>query len=215
MKLSIVFGQVSATTVAGTLLLFCSGLAGCSSNETTAGDTTAGQGGVNGGGHSSSGGNSSSGATGGSNSSKGGNTNTGGSSNGGSNRSATGGNPSTGGALPTGGTPATGGAPSATGGNGTAGSSSTSVGFDPCPATGNCKVLPLGDSITAGAGAQPGDNGGYRVELFTKALANSKHITFVGSQTSGPTTVGGQTFPRKSRGAYRLDDYSNQRHRND
>ena len=73
-------------------------------------------------------------------------------------------------------------------------------GFDPCPVTGDCKILPLGDSITAGAGAQPGDNGGYRVELFTKAVADSKHITFVGSMTSGPSTVSGQTFPKNHEG---------------
>ncbi len=75
-----------------------------------------------------------------------------------------------------------------------------SGGFDPCPATGDCKILPLGDSITAGAGAQPGDGGGYRVELFTVALADGKHVTFVGSLTSGPSTVGGQTFPKNHEG---------------
>jgi lysophospholipase L1-like esterase len=76
----------------------------------------------------------------------------------------------------------------------------SSGGFDPCPATGNCKILPLGDSITAGAGAQPGDGGGYRVELFTKAIGESKHITFVGSLTSGPSTVGGVAFPQNHEG---------------
>ena len=75
-----------------------------------------------------------------------------------------------------------------------------SGGFDPCPTTGDCKILPLGDSITAGAGAQPGDNGGYRVELFTKAVADSKHITFVGSLTSGPSTVSSQPFPKNHEG---------------
>jgi lysophospholipase L1-like esterase len=75
-----------------------------------------------------------------------------------------------------------------------------SGGFDPCPATGNCKILPLGDSITAGAGAQPGDNGGYRVELFTKAVNDNRHITFVGSLSSGPSTVAGATFPKNHEG---------------
>ncbi len=73
-------------------------------------------------------------------------------------------------------------------------------GFDPCPATGSCKILPLGDSITAGAGAQPGDNGGYRVELFTKAVNDNMHITFVGSLSSGPSTVAGLTFPQNHEG---------------
>jgi lysophospholipase L1-like esterase len=31
-------------------------------------------------------------------------------------------------------------------------------------------------------------------------LNDSKHITFVGSQTSGPSTVGGQTFPKNHEG---------------
>jgi lysophospholipase L1-like esterase len=87
---------------------------------------------------------------------------------------------------------------------------SGSGGFDPCPATGDCKILPLGDSITAGAGAQPGDNGGYRVELFTKAVADSKHITFVGSLTSGPSTVSGQAFPKNHEGhiGWKIDQVS-------
>ncbi len=107
---------------------------------------------------------------------------------------------STGGLNGTGGH--SGGASGATGGSSAAGSTSTST-FDPCPATGNCKILPLGDSITAGAGADtasPNYNGGYRVELFTKAVADQKHITFVGSLTGGPTTVSGQTFPKNHEG---------------
>jgi hypothetical protein len=73
-------------------------------------------------------------------------------------------------------------------------------GFDPCPANGACKILPLGDSITYGAGADPGDGGGYRDELFTKAVNDGEHITFVGSLKSGPTTLDGQTFPQNSEG---------------
>jgi lysophospholipase L1-like esterase len=73
-------------------------------------------------------------------------------------------------------------------------------GFDPCPASGNCKILPLGDSITAGAGQDPGDGGGYRDELFVKAINDKKHITFVGSQASGPSTLAGVSFPRNHEG---------------
>lgn len=82
--------------------------------------------------------------------------------------------------------------------------------FDPCPKTGNAKILPLGDSITAGAGAQPGDNGGYRVELFTRALKDNKHITFVGSLLSGPNTVSGIKFPRNHEGhiGWKIDQIS-------
>ncbi|MGD0839013.1 MAG: GDSL-type esterase/lipase family protein, partial [Polyangia bacterium] len=74
------------------------------------------------------------------------------------------------------------------------------VELHPCPATGDCKILPLGDSITYGAGADPGDGGGYRDELFTRAVNDSKHITFVGSLKSGPTTLDGQTFPQNNEG---------------
>ncbi len=83
-------------------------------------------------------------------------------------------------------------------------------GFDPCPATGNCKILPLGDSITAGAGAQPGEGGGYRAELFTKATSDNKHITFVGSLTSGPSTVAGVAFPKNHEGhiGWKVDQIS-------
>lgn len=75
-----------------------------------------------------------------------------------------------------------------------------SGGFDPCPAIGDCKILPLGDSITAGAGAQQGDKSGYRGELFSKAVNDSKHITFVGSLSSGPDTIAGVTFPKNHEG---------------
>ena len=136
-----------------------------------------------------------------------------------------GGAPITGGTPRTGGIGETGGAPS-TGGAADAGSRDASTtardaaipatpdtgtgGFDPCPTTGNCKILPLGDSITAGAGAQPGDNGGYRVELFTKAVNSNKHITFVGSLTSGPSTVAGVAFPKNHEGhiGYKIDQIS-------
>ena len=70
-------------------------------------------------------------------------------------------------------------------------------GFDPCPAVGICKVLPLGDSITYGS---PSDNGGYRVELFTRAVNSGKHLTFVGSQSDGPATVAGTAFPENNEG---------------
>lgn len=69
----------------------------------------------------------------------------------------------------------------------------------PCPETGPCKILPLGDSITEGCcGLQPG--GGYRVELFKQAVLAGKEITFVGTQTNGPMMVEGKTFPRNHQG---------------
>lgn len=66
-----------------------------------------------------------------------------------------------------------------------------------CPASGPCKILPLGDSITDGVG---GSGGGYRVELFRQAVLNNKNITFVGTKSNGPTTVDGKSFPRNHEG---------------
>jgi hypothetical protein len=87
---------------------------------------------------------------------------------------------------------------SASGGGGGGGAAAAgSSGFDPCPATGDCKVLPLGDSITFGT---PTNNGGYRVELFSKAVADNKHMTFVGSQMDGPAMVAGKPFPKNNEG---------------
>ena len=81
------------------------------------------------------------------------------------------------------------------GSGGTSGGSST--GFDPCPASGDCKVLPLGDSITFGT---PTNNGGYRVQLFTRAKTDNLHLTFVGSQSNGPAMVAGAPFPKGNEG---------------
>jgi hypothetical protein len=84
------------------------------------------------------------------------------------------------------------------GSSGVAGSggSSASTEFKPCPATGACKILPLGDSITDGIGF----SGGYRVQLFHLAVMNMKNVTFVGSKMNGPMTVDGMPFPPKHEG---------------
>jgi len=79
---------------------------------------------------------------------------------------------------------------------GTGGSSGGSSGFAPCPASEPCKILPLGDSITDGIGF----SGGYRVELFSLALADDHSITYVGGSMNGPQTVDGQPFPRNHEG---------------
>lgn len=78
--------------------------------------------------------------------------------------------------------------------------------YNPCPATGTaCSILPLGDSITEGCCTAP--MGGYRIELFTKAVNNKQTITFVGgtlgigdAKPNGPTTVAGQPFPQGNEG---------------
>jgi lysophospholipase L1-like esterase len=76
---------------------------------------------------------------------------------------------------------------------GTGGGSGT---FDPCPASGACKILPLGDSITWGVNY----DGGYRVKLFTSAIGDKKNVTYVGKLSNGPSTAGGTTFPKNNEG---------------
>jgi lysophospholipase L1-like esterase len=77
--------------------------------------------------------------------------------------------------------------------------------YDPCPAKGKpCVALPLGDSITQGAGST---GGGYRVELFHQAVSHGKSLTFVGSAASGPAEVDNVAFPRQheGHGGYTID----------
>ena len=158
---------------------------------TTANGGSASPGGSNPGGAAPAGG--SAGSAG--NSSFGGRSNTGGAAN-------TAGTSSGGTAGAAGG--ASGGA-SATGGHATGGQATTggtnaggATGFEPCPTSGVCKIMPLGDSITDGTGF----DGGYRVELFAKAVADQKNITFVGSLSNGPNTVSGVTFPKSHEGHF-------------
>jgi len=93
----------------------------------------------------------------------------------------------TGGVTPNGGTTGNGGVVGLdAGGKDSAGaevgSDSGSTGFDPCPATGDCKILPLGDSITWGINY----GGGYRIKLFTHTSTDNKNVTFVGYDTGNP-----------------------------
>jgi len=83
-------------------------------------------------------------------------------------------------------------------------SASDAAGFQPCTSS-PCKILPLGDSITEGCCTAP--EGGYRIELFTKAVNSKQTITFVGgtlgigdAAPNGPTTVAGQPFPQGNEG---------------
>jgi lysophospholipase L1-like esterase len=71
--------------------------------------------------------------------------------------------------------------------------------FQPCPSSGEpCRILPFGDSITDGVGVSGG--GGYRIELFSKALEAGKDITFTGGSMNGPQMVDGVAFPRRHEG---------------
>jgi len=82
------------------------------------------------------------------------------------------------------------------GASGAGGSTST---YHPCPTDGTaCKIMPFGDSITDGYNQDT--PGGYRVELFHRALADKKNITFVGSGWNGPDTVDGVAFPHNHEG---------------
>ena len=72
------------------------------------------------------------------------------------------------------------------------------TGFNPCPATGPCEILPLGDSITDGVGVSGG--GGYLIELFRLALMGGQEITYVGGSMNGPQMVDNQPFPRSHEG---------------
>jgi lysophospholipase L1-like esterase len=100
-------------------------------------------------------------------------------------RSGSGGAPATGGSA--GGTTGVGGAAGAGGagnrdGGAQPGIDGGSTGFDPCPASDPCKILPLGDSITWGINY----GGGYRIKLYAHAVADSKNITFVGYDSGNP-----------------------------
>jgi lysophospholipase L1-like esterase len=99
------------------------------------------------------------------------------------------------------------GGTSGTGGNADAGTGDGGITYNPCPTTPGtaCSVLPLGDSITEGCCTAP--EGGYRIELFTKAVNSKQAITFVGgtlgigdAKPNGPTTVAGQPFPQGNEG---------------
>ena len=106
----------------------------------------------------------------------------------------------------------TGGVAGAKGTGGSAGGSSG--GYNPCPTNGDpCKVLPLGDSITYGLITVAADkassdasvngkdsHGGYRVKLFSDAVAANHKMTFVGSQMNGPTTAASMPFPKSHEG---------------
>lgn len=53
------------------------------------------------------------------------------------------------------------------------------------------KIMPLGDSITDGViGANDRSNGGYRTQLWNQFVADGLKAEFVGSQSTGPASLG-------------------------
>jgi GDSL-like Lipase/Acylhydrolase family len=72
------------------------------------------------------------------------------------------------------------------------------IAYAPCPGTGPCSIMPIGDSITFGAHST--DLGGYRSQLFKLTVTNSQSITFVGRAIDGPAMVSGVPFPRRHEG---------------
>jgi lysophospholipase L1-like esterase len=107
-----------------------------------------------------------------------------------------GGSGGTGGSVNQGGSGGTGGSGGSEAEGGAGGEDS--IGYNPCPAAGTpCIVMPLGDSITDGAGSS---GGGYRPELFHLALEAGTSITFAGSGSNGPEMVDGVTFPKSHEG---------------
>jgi lysophospholipase L1-like esterase len=68
----------------------------------------------------------------------------------------------------------------------------------PCPSDEPCRILPFGDSITAGWNSKLG--GGYREGLFRLLRAAHESATFVGTQLSGPDELDGVAFPRDNEG---------------
>ena len=165
------------------------GASGTGGSSTTGGSTSTGGTSTTGGSKGTGGATGVGGSSGtGGSSTTGGSSGTGGTGSGG--RLGTGGATATGGVTATGGMTATGGVTGNGGTGGTdAGSKDTagpeigtdtgSGSFAPCPATGDCKVLALGDSITWGINY----GGGYRIKLFTHTTTDGKNITFVGYDT--------------------------------
>ena len=173
-----------------------------------AGGSAAGRGGVTGnagtgGGAAGAGGSDDGGVSGTGGSSDGGIAGTGGGQAGASGRggaAGAGGRGGAAGATAGGGGGAAGRGGAAGGVAGSGGGTGGAVAFNPCPTNGTaCNVLPFGDSITDGIGS-PSPGGGYRVDLFSRAVMAGKKLTFVGQSMNGPTTVAGMTFPRRHAG---------------
>ena len=69
------------------------------------------------------------------------------------------------------------------------------------------RIMPLGDSITEGAGA--GSTGGYRGPLWTKLVTEDHYnVDYVGSNTTNPDTTNGMDRDHEGHGGWRIDTTS-------
>lgn len=67
---------------------------------------------------------------------------------------------------------------------------STRIVLKPIFGTNVPKIMPLGDSITAGQFPISPTPGGYRIQLWNNFVSNGITVDFVGSQFNGPTQLG-------------------------
>jgi lysophospholipase L1-like esterase len=186
------------------LVLGLSAVAGCSATDAPGPAVTAGTGGQA---QAGSAGSAGTATAGGGNAAAGSMTTAGMSGSGGSSAGSGGASAGAGGsAAGAGGSGGTGGAAGA-GGSGGSGGSGGMAPYNPCPTNGNpCRVMPLGDSITWGAGST--NTQSYRKDLFHLSLMNNKKLTFVGSAADGPDMVDNVPFPKHHEGhsGWTIDD---------
>ncbi|GFE69589.1 GDSL-type esterase/lipase family protein [Chroococcus sp. FPU101] len=67
---------------------------------------------------------------------------------------------------------------------------STRIVLKPLFGTNVPKIMPLGDSITAGQHTVSPTPGGYRIQLWNNFVSNGITVDFVGSQLNGPSQLG-------------------------
>lgn len=101
--------------------------------------------------------------------------------------------------MPTAGTPPGGGTPPSSGGfpaetnanNGLILNLDTGVGLAPLfGALDKSRLMPLGDSITAGKHSLGAVPGAYRRQFWNRSVADGLSLDFVGSQNNGPSSLG-------------------------
>jgi serralysin len=69
------------------------------------------------------------------------------------------------------------------------------------------KIMPLGDSITAGQHSFSPTPGAYRIQLWSDLVDNGLKVDFVGSQSNGPNNLGDKNH--EGYPAYTIDEINN------